>query len=570
MPRLPHGMEITPETVRNARNAASNRIADVPLGFAAVKPVDLRRFDFLFLDLQDDKHNLLPEAQETRDALVQLGLAMAEPKTPDPNLRAPDDPDRDTSRDLNISAAYTYFGQFVDHDITLEATSAPGSRLTAPDLRPLQLDRIRNETTNGRTALLELDSVYGLPAERDPQDRRKMRIGDVSPLGASDKPGLRPPNKADANDLPREPRSENDSTHDRAALIGDPRNDENTIIAQLHLAFLLAHNKLLEEANAPNRFKKAKRRLRRHYQYIVLHDFLKQIADPEIVDDIIENGNRIYTPADEDEFFMPLEYSVAAFRFGHTMIRAHYDFNLNFNRRDETDANGNPLPTASLGFLFTFTALSGQLGFGPGTNTLPENWIIQWENFFDPQGGEPFSKARRIDTELVEPLNHLRIVTGQEEGDATVEPNLPARLAVRNLLRGYLLRMPTGQAVAHALQEKLQGVRDVPVLTSQQIEENAEKVNDEQAQVLKRELPGDTKFSERTPLWYYILAEAAVLGEGQHLGPVGSTIVAEVLVGLIRRSPDSILESDWEPNLPSVQPGTFTLPDLLRFAGVLT
>jgi hypothetical protein len=100
------------------------------------------------------------------------------------------------------------------------------------------------------------------------------------------------------------------------------------------------------------------------------------------------------------------------------------------------------------------------------------------------------------------------------------------------------------------------------VLTPQQVRQGA--ASNAQRQVLQ-----SAGFDERTPLWYYILAEAAVLGGGQHLGPVGSTIVAEVLVGLVRRSPDSILESDWEPNLPSAQPGTFTLPDLLRFAGVL-
>lgn len=66
------------------------------------------------------------------------------------------------------------------------------------------------------------------------------------------------------------------------------------------------------------------------------------------------------------------------------------------------------------------------------------------------------------------------------------------------------------------------------------------------------------------------LAEAQVLGNGEHLGPVGSTIVAEVLIGLVRRSSNSILQQDgWTPSLPGAQPGTFTLPDLLRFAGVL-
>src|ERR671917_185273 len=425
MPRLPHGTEITPGAVRTARNSVAARAADVPLGFALTKPVDTRSFDFLFPELQDDPENLLPVARKTRDDLVALGQAMSSV----------------AGGDADFSAAYTYLGQFVDHDITLETSSATGSQLVDPDLRPLPLARIRQETQNLRTGGLDLDSVYGLPA---PRDGEKMRVGGVSEIGG------RPPGKDDDNDLPREGRSV-DVVHDRAALTGDPRNDENLIIAQLHLAFLRAHNELVDQGNS---FRKARRLLRQHYQHIVLHDFLKKrVADEQIVQDTIENGNRLYDPADED-FFMPLEFSVAGYRFGHSLVRGNYDFNLNFNR------SGQPGTTpATLDLLFTFTALSGGLGFGPGTDTLPENWIIEWENFFP--GGQFFNRARRIDTKLVEPLDHLRIVTGQEEG------GLAARLAVRNLLRGYLLRMPTGQAVARALRKKLQGVRDVPVLTRQ-------------------------------------------------------------------------------------------------------
>jgi hypothetical protein len=243
---------------------------------------------------------------------------------------------------------------------------------------------------------------------------------------------------------------------------------------------------------------------------------------------------------------MPLEFSVAAYRFGHSMVRAKYNYNLNF-------------PEATLfPELFTFTALSGQLG---GFDTLPEIWIIQWERFL--RGGEVFNKARKIDTQLVEPLEHLRTVEGKEEGagDPSDPQRLAAKLAVRNLLRGYQLRMPTGQAVAGALQEKLQGVRNIPVLTPQQIKNAA--ANDRQRQVLN-----DSGFDARTPLWYYILAEAKFHSDGRRLGPVGSTIVAEVLVGLVRRSPDSILApgSTWTPNLPSEEPGEFTLADLLRYA----
>jgi hypothetical protein len=159
---------------------------------------------------------------------------------------------------------------------------------------------------------------------------------------------------------------------------------------------------------------------------------------------------------------------------------------------------------------------------------------------------------------LVEPLFELKDLQGETLwGDS-------GRLTVRNLLRGYLLRMPTGQAVARALRRKLSGVRDIPVLKPRGIRAGA--ANPEQIQVLK-----DAGLLERTPLWFYILAEAAVLGNGRRLGPVGGTILAEDLVGLVRRSEGSILRTDdWEPTLPSAEPGAFTLNDLLRFAGVLT
>jgi hypothetical protein len=365
-----------------------------------------------------------------------------------------------------------------------------------------------------------------------------MKLGKVSPSGGT-------ANKDNFNDLPRRPRIPNDIKRDREARIGDPRNDENLIVAQLHVAFLRAHNRLVEEASPPERFKKAKRRLRRHYQHIVIHDFLKKIAEPSIVDDTIENGNRIYDP-DEDAFFMPLEFSVAAYRFGHSMVRGRYNYNVNF-------------PAATFDLLFTFTALSGELG---GSDTLPDNWIIQWQRFF--RGFEDFNKARKIDTQLVDPLEHLQTMEGEEEGTGTPpgDPQrLAAKLAIRNLLRGYQLRMPTGQAVAGALQQKLQGVRDIPVLTKAQIRNAA--ASDKQREVLQA-----SGFDERTPLWYYILAEAEFLRDGRRLGPVGSTIVAEVLIGLVRRSPDSILAPgiNWKPNLPSEEPGKFTLHDLLNYA----
>jgi hypothetical protein len=459
MPRLPHGAVITLEEFQSARAALASSSANIPLGFAVAQPVITRDFGFLFPELQQNPNNLLPESRATRDALVELGRTMI------------DEGGDAGGGDSRIPAAYTYFGQFVDHDITLEAQSATLPELVDPDLVPLTPEEIEDNLQNGRTGTLELDSVYGFPA---PRDGARMQIGKVSPIGG------RPPDKDDDNDLPREARS-NDPALDRAAKIGDARNDENTIIAQLHVAFLRAHNALVDQGQ---KFGGASRTLRQHYQHIVLHDFLKRIVDPQIVDETIEQ-DRVYDPINQS--FMPLEFSVAAYRFGHSMVRDAYNFNLNFNLSGEPDT----IP-ATLGLLFTFTALSGQLG---EFDTLPDNWIIEWENLID--AGGPFDRTRRIDTKLVEPLFTLPDLQGRpRRGDR-------ARLAVRNLLRGYLLRLPTGQAVASALKEKLAGVRDIPVLAPEQIRNAAAS----QEQVQKLEAGG---FLERTPLWYYILAEAAV------------------------------------------------------------
>lgn len=519
MPRIPHGAVVTLEQVNSAVGAATINNVSLNIPFSLSVMPNFKRFDFLFPKLQDNPNNLLPESPQTVEHLKQLGQTMRDLSAAGDNLDSP------------IPAGYTYLGQFIDHDITFEVVSGDITPINDPNLAPLSIKKIRESIVNSRTATLDLDSVYDTPA---PRDGDKMIIGKVTNLKPADPFPLRPVGKDDNNDLPRELR-QTDPAHDRAALTGDPRNDENTVIGQLHTAFLRAHNVLVAQGKT---FAEARTLLRQHYQWIIVNDFLKRIADPKIVNRV-KKANQVYKPYDYS-FFMPLEFTVAAYRFGHTMIRKDYDFNLNFN----TSGQPNTTP-ATLPLLFTFTALSGGLGFGQGNETLPENWIIEWEHFVDV--GQPSNKARRFDTQLVEPLFELKDLLGQ---------NLPdeARLAVRNLLRGYLLRMPTGQAVARALKVK--------ALTKKEIEKAA--ANPEQLAVLK-----ESGFNKRTPLWFYILAEAAAQTKGKRLGEVGSILVAEVLIGLIRRSEHSILnEDDWKPTLGSVA-GKFELADLLKLAGVL-
>jgi hypothetical protein len=492
---------IQPAGIDNAPEAANKLEASFRLGSAAAP--DLSRFKYLFPELQNPA-DLLPTSANTVQALRDLGGTMSEPNTGSPP-------------DSNIPAAYTYFGQFLDHDITLMGMNRVS--LNDPDLAPLSPAAIGN-IRNLRRPWLDLDSVYS----------NAPQVGDdLLLLGQVFNAGPRPPGKEDGFfDLPRAARS-GDPLHDRAPRIGDRQNEENAMISQLHVAFLRAHNGIVTGGYDHCA---ARSLLRRYYQSIVVHDFLPRIADPAVVAAMLSGPWERYNPED-GEFFMPFEFSGAAFRFGHSMVRNAYTVNIS--------------TSASLLRLFDV------LGRYP---TLPDNWIIQWENFL----ADGPNQARFIDTQLAQ---GLYTVPGLPAGDEI-------RLPVRTLLRGYMLSLPTGQAVARALKLKHE-----EALSEADIEGVASRVHGgAQLEELRKERVADDgtrwKLSKRTPLWFYILAEAEhsrqVLKRGQHLGPVGSRLVAGVLIALVRRSKDSILNVPGWP--PTRNPG-FELSDLLRLARVL-
>ena len=278
MARISHGGRITPEQLQAAHSSVASFSATIPLGFTATTTVDLKDFDFLFPDLQNDPNNLLPESAATRRNLVRLGQTMH------------DVSGNDIAGDSKISAIFTYFGQFLDHDITLETQSAGDDALVDPALTPLPLDKIRQSLKNIRTATLDLDSIYDPPALKK---GALMEIGEVTKLNGTSSPTLRPPGKDDKNDLKRKSRSPQKNI-DREALIGDPRNDENTIIAQLHVAFLRCHNAIVSQGKS---FDEARKLLRQHYQHIVINDFLKTIADPKVVEGVLEKGKQSFLRA---------------------------------------------------------------------------------------------------------------------------------------------------------------------------------------------------------------------------------------------------------------------------------
>lgn len=398
------------------------------------------------------------------------------------------------------TAGATFMGQFLDHDMTFDTTSRLG-RPTNPHTAP-----------NARRPLFDLDSVYGdgpagSPLLYDPADRAKFRV---------EHGGL-------FEDLPRDANG--------TAIIADPRNDENLVIAGLQVAFLLFHNRVVDRVreNEPavssdEVFVEARRVVTLHYQWLLLHEFLPQFVGATMVDDVLNNGGRFY-PTTDTEGTIPIEFQMA-YRFGHSLVRPSYRANFTgdgggafFALLFDGGQNGEP------------TDLRGGARGGKR--------FIGWHTFFRFPGFDDTRPNKRIDTTLSTPLFDLPL-------GAIASGLPPVALAERNLLRHLTWQVPSGQAIAEAMAG--------PVLADAHFAE------------LKAIHP---PFASSTPLWYYVLREADVLANGETLGPIGGRLVAEVFIGLLRADPHSILNQT-VPFVPSLgpAPGEFQMIDLFRVAGV--
>jgi len=439
-----------------------------------------------------------------------------------------------------IPAGFTYLGQFIDHDLTFDATDV----MLGEDVSPAELLQARSPS-------LDLDSLYGSGPDSDKsaafyRDDRHLKVGTTVSFGGD-------PARA-GFDLPRVGTGSTAAAR-RKALIPDLRNDENLAVAQTHLAFIRFHNRVVDALGPAvppgKRLFRARRSVTKHYQWMIRHDFLPRICDRAIVRDVFVNGRKIVEPdaAPMDVPTMPVEFSVAAFRLGHSMIRRDYDWNARF-----------PVAFGTLQFLFEFSATSGTLNGNP---RLPSNWIADWRRMYDFRPvrpglavpGHPFNRARRIDTLLAMPLDDLP--PGSFGGTAADIGTIQANLAFRNMVRGDMVKLASGQQMAAFCRSK--GVQ-VATLTDAQVRggSNRGAVLDGLT-TLQRQ-----RFLANTPLWFYILREAE-LNNGKLTG-VGARIVAETFHRAIEGSRDSILrDTAWRPRF-GPDDRTFRMIDLLFFA----
>ena len=403
------------------------------------------------------------------------------------------------------TAGTTFMGQFLDHDITRDAGSTLG--------QPTSVQR----SINLRTAQFDLDSVYG----GDPNDSPQLYESADNIVFRVESGGL-------FEDLPRDASGQ--------AIIGDGRNDENLIIAGLQVAFLKFHNAVVAQVRATTDldddgvFAEARRIVTWHYQWLILNQFLPQFIGQTLVNDILANGRRFYTPSTPS---IPVEFQTAAYRFGHSMIRPSYRANM-------AGDNGEPF----FGMVFDPTQFDQPDPDDMNGGSRAPRRFIGWQTFFDFEDGE-VKPNKTIDTRMSTPLFQLPMgAIGTSRG----EPLGPTSLATRNLLRHITWGIPSGQTVAEEMA--------VPRLSSRDLLDINEVV---------------PRLAGSTPLWLYILREADVIEDGLRLGPVGGRIVGEVFIGLLQMDPNSILTagSDWRPTLPSrAGSGDFLMSDLLTVAGV--
>jgi hypothetical protein len=439
----------------------------------------------------------------------------------------------------DIPAGYTYLGQFVDHDLTFDKTAVTLGEHVSPA-----------KLLQGRSPSLDLDSMYGA-GPQDPasakfyRDDRHLKTGRTVAAGEDEaRAGF---------DLPRG--AGTTTAQRRKAVIPDFRNDENLAVAQTHLAMIRFHNRIVDTLGgsvpAAQRFARARETAVKHYQWMLRHDYLPRICDPAVVDDVFANGRKAFEvgAAPTDVPTMPIEFSVAAFRLGHAMIRRTY----NWNRRFDDGAG-------ELFLLFEFSATSGTLA---GLRRLPSNWIADFRRLYDfKEAGRAdlvvparkFNRAMRIDTTLVNPLRNLP--TGSFGGPDVDAGDPHANLAFRNLTRGKMVRLATGPRMVQFL--KTRGVR-AKALTRRQILEG-----DGGADMSGLTATQRTSLVTNTPLWFYILREAEL--NGGRLGGVGARIVAETFHRAMEGSDHSIVRDPaFRPTL-GPDASTFRMVDLLLFA----
>lgn len=469
----------------------------------------------------------LDEHDVADDTLLHVGLSSYDKDHP---AYMEDSQFRGTDNNSRVPVGQTYVGQLLTHDISQDKDSKLGKQLTPSEIK------------NFSTPWIDLDMLYdyaGKQAERDPADPAKLLLGN---------------NIGNERDYPRDAKGR--------ALIPDQRNDQNNNVAQLATVVMQFHNAEVDRLRAEGLagddealFAEARALTIAHWQSIVLTEYLPTFVDTDLIDDILENGPKFYADSMAKAGVVPVEFSVAAFRFGHSIVRGRYTLNDN--------------EAADRVRLFPLSAKELDRSL-VGHRPIPKERQIDWDRFFDfetsIQGDldddedqfKGLQVSRKIDRYLARPVLRIPqfLMLGRPVPDDLLKEQLiPDRavlsLASLNLQRGKALRLPSGQAVARSM-----GLAPIS--------------NEEMGLCAVGKPCFDWGYvwqedDDEAPLFLYVLEEARIQGDGEKLGAVGGRIVAEVIIGLLRADPSSILNHDFVSPLTGTS--NYTMADMIHHAG---
>lgn len=463
----------------------------------AANTIPVNRFGRMFPTLP----KFAAHTRKMQDALMELGakgglldandnLAAGPVSLITDPLLSVDNPNNNTH-----GAGVTFMGQFIDHDLTLDLTSE------------LAVQEQPEKTANHRTPFFDLDSVYGSgpsgsPQLYDPLDPAKLKV---------ESGGL-------FEDVPRDAEGH--------ALLGDARNDENVMLSGMHAAFLLFHNRAVDELRSEGAppadvFRLARMYTTWHYQWMVVHEFLPLFIGQALTSELLQTGPRFVGPQQKG---IPVEFQTGAYRFGHSMVRPSYRANM-------AGDNGQPF----FGLIFDPVEFSKVNGNDLTGGSRAPRRFIGWQTFFNFGDGE-IKPNKQIDTHVSTPLFNLPPIA---------IPGGVSVLVQRTLLRHLTWGIPSGQQIARAIGS--------PILSATDLQDLAQF---------------DNSLLAATPLFYYVLREAELTAGGAHLGPVGGRIVGEVFINNLLNDPRSYLNVDpgWVPNAGG---GTsFRMTNFLTFARV--
>ena len=463
-----------------------------------------------------------------------------------------------------LPSGYTYLLQFIAHDMV---DSVLSFNIHDPDIVP--------GARNGRSEPLCLETLYGAGPDECPQayeyttqqqirgliPRIRLRIAEraTEPLAQGNP-------YCPFRDIARNTSQKTSTGQDASpllteAMLADPRNDAHALISQMTVLFQLLHNHviaLLEAAIAPfaaqgevprrelayREFQCARLVVTHIYRNIITKDVLKHILDEAVYHRYLTDAS---LPRDQAPG-IPLEFSFGAFRFGHAIVRDQYT--VNSQSREQ--------PTS--GALRRSSLLAHQ-----GLLPIKSDWLVDWAHFFDTGNGIVPNFSKRIGPRYPEALkDDLLLFPAKVDGvDA-------GGLMDRDLLSSAYAGLLSVPALIRKMQER--GFDMVEDLAQWQEPMRAWLTQvpgllPGQQVPLSADDPDLARILIDPPLPFFVLFEAARIGRadeaqgGRRLGPLGSVIVAETILGAIKAHP---IGNDNEPlqvQIRACGEALFNMPD---------